>query len=103
MTSLNSQATETRRTSISRRATIEGYMALPVVLLIFCLPIDAADLSEAFAVAMGVSLGGCGCLLAISGLRNGAGWAPVAAGFALLLLDLHAAAVLLRSAGHMVR
>src|SRR5688500_18818726 len=74
----------------SRMATIEGYLSLALVGLMFSAGALQVWFPAPYGFAVGVSAWGIAWLLAISGVRRGRGGARVAASISLGILVVHA-------------
>jgi hypothetical protein len=84
---------ELRRGRLSRIGTVEGYLSLLLLVLLFVQPLLAPPLPEAYELPIGISLWAVAWLLSLSGTRHGLGFGRIAAGLSLSVLSLHALAV----------
>jgi hypothetical protein len=81
-----------RGRKLSRIATVEGCLALLLIVNFFVVPRLAPPLPEPLDLTVGVFLWALAWLFSISGTRHGRGYGRWAAALSLSLLSLHALA-----------
>ena len=85
---------ESQRGRLARIGTVEGYLALLLLVLCFVAPRLIPAVPEPYDLPVGFSLWAFAWLFSLSGTRHGRGYGRLAAGLSLILLSLHAIAVL---------
>jgi hypothetical protein len=84
---------ELRRERLARIGTVEGYLALLLIVLCLVSPKVIPPALEPYDLPVGVALWGAAWLFSISGIRHGQAYGRWAAGLSLTLLSLHAITV----------
>ncbi len=93
MCSSSANNADLQRGRLARIGTIEGYLALLLIVLCVLTPRVIPPAPEPYDLPVGFSLWAALWLFSLSGLRHGHGYGRLAAGVSLALLSLHAIAV----------